>query len=52
MQSVTWYHFVEIEWAIKRFSEQIFKMFWKPTNEQNKSLYFFLKRPVLTSQIW
>ena len=35
-------------WAVEKCTEAVLKMFWKPRNEQNKSRYFFLKRPVVT----
>ena len=34
------------DWAVEKCTEPVFKMFRKPRNEQNKSWYFFLKRPV------
>ena len=34
------------DWAVEKCTEPLFKMFWKPRNEQNKSGYFLLKHPV------
>ena len=36
------------DWAVEKCTEPVFKMFRKPRNEQNKSRYFFLKRPVVS----
>ena len=36
------------DWAVEKCTEPVFKMFQKPRNEQNKSRYFYLKRPVAT----
>ena len=35
------------DWAVEICTDLVFKMFWKPRNEQNKSQYYFLKNPVL-----
>ena len=39
------------DWAVEKCTEPVFKMFRKPRNEQNKSWYFFLKRPVANRAI-
>ena len=33
------------DWAVEKCTDPVFKMFWKPRNEQDKSDFFF-KRPV------
>ena len=38
-------------WAVEKCTEAVLKMFWKLRNEQNKSRYFFFKRPVAIRDI-